>query len=173
MTDPRSFFVDLFNEDDLRYLGGFDCGDQIMNDFYKTEEFFQEMQLGLNATYALFFKGELAVLCSICADRINLAQDEKEENAFPRGAVPAIKIARIGREIRFKENRLGKLMIDYIILKILKDYHKSIGVRMITLDAYPNRVSFYEDLGFKVNKNQGRNNPNVSMRLDIFDYNPE
>lgn len=172
MVDPRSFFVDLFCQDDLQYLDSFDCGDIDMNTFYR-DEFYEEMELGLNATYALLFKGELAVLCSICADRINLAADEKEETELPRGVVPAIKIARIGRDIRFKEQRLGKLMLDYIILMILKEYYKSIGVRMITLDAYPNRVEFYEELGFKVNKNQGKDNHNVSMRLDIFDYNPD
>lgn len=77
------------------------------------------------------------------------------------------------RNVKFKEFSLGKLMLDYIILMILKDYYKSIGVRMITLDAYPHRVPFYEDLGFIVNKNQGKNNPNISMRLDIFEYNAD
>jgi predicted GNAT family N-acyltransferase len=172
MVYPRSFYVDLFCEDDLKYLDSFDCGDDDMNKFYKTE-FYEEMGLGLNATYALFYRGELAVLCSICADRINLAKNEKEETALPRGVVPAIKIARIGRDVNFKEYKLGRLLIDYIILMVLKDYHKSIGVRMITLDAYPHRVDFYQQLGFKVNRNQGKDNPNVSMRLDIFDYNPD
>lgn len=111
LIDPRSFYVDLFCENDLQYIDSFDCGDQEMNDFFK-KEFYEEMILGLNATYALFYKGELAVLCSICADRINLASDEKEETELPRGAVPSIKVARIGRNVKFKEFRLGKLMLE-------------------------------------------------------------
>lgn len=84
--------------------------------------------------------------------------------------MPAIKIARIGRSIKFRELKLGKLMIDYIIYKILKDFQINIGVRMVTLDAYEDSIGFYLDIGFDVNRNQGKSSSTVSMRLDIFDY---
>lgn len=67
--DPRSFYVDLFCENDLINIATFDCGDKDMNEFFQNE-CFEEMRLGLNATYVLYYKGELAVICSICADRL-------------------------------------------------------------------------------------------------------
>ena len=46
---------------------------------------------------------------------------------------------------------------------------ESIGCRLLTVDAYPASVSFYQRLGFIPNRAkpyQGREHP--SMRLDLF-----
>ena len=45
------------------------------------------------------------------------------------------------------------------------------GCRVLTVDAYPHAVSFYEHLGFKANKEAAKAKPgasNLSMRLDVF-----
>ncbi len=46
------------------------------------------------------------------------------------------------------------------------------GCRLLTVDAYPDAVSFYEKLGFVRNRSpnyRGRENP--SLRLDLFGRN--
>ena len=38
----------------------------------------------------------------------------------------------------------------------------------ITLDAYPNRVAFYESLGFVDNEPKRKDRTTISMRRDIY-----
>jgi len=43
-----------------------------------------------------------------------------------------------------------------------------VAVRFVTVDAYPNRVTWYEKYGFKQNAYYARKDRHVSMRYDIF-----
>jgi predicted GNAT family N-acyltransferase len=166
--DPRHILIGTLNESDLSHIDTFDCSDDIMNAFLKTE-CFKEQEKGLNKTYVLYYKGELAAFCSICADKINLGKDEQTGHELPRGSVPAVKVARLGRDKRFAELRLGRMLLDYVRMEMLELSQKALGIRFITLDAYEHRVPYYSSIGFVRNSNQGKNSPTVSMRLDIFE----
>jgi hypothetical protein len=168
--DPRSFLIARLGEEDLVHIESFDCDEPTMNTFFRNE-CLDEQKLGLNSTYALYYKGELAALCSICADKISLATSEKDNMNLPRNSVPAVKIARLARDKKFRDLRLGIYLFDYVRLQILES-SENIGIRLITLDAYPERVEYYKSIGFIVNANQGKNSNNtVSMRFDIFTLN--
>lgn len=137
-----------------------------MNRFL-SEECFWEQKSGLNTTYLLYYRGKLAAFCSICADKISLSKSEQQTDNLPRHSVPAVKIARLGRDVQFKGYGFGKYMLDFVHRTIL-EAREVIGVRYMTLDAYPNKVSYYESLGYVRNANQGRDSATVSMRKDIF-----
>jgi hypothetical protein len=53
-------------------------------------------------------------------------------------------------------------------LQVIKIAEEHVGVRFLTLDAYPNRVPFYESLGFIPNSQQDTRKGTISMRLDIY-----
>ena len=164
---PRSLLVARMDETDIEPLEAFDCGDDEMNRFLK-EECFEEQSLGLNSTYVLYYKGELAAFCSICADKISLSSDEQEQASLPRKSAPAIKIARLGRSVSFRGHEFGRFMVEYVHFQVLT-LRQAVGVRYLTLDAYPSRVAYYESLGFA--QNLAHRNPKshtVSMRKDIF-----
>lgn len=165
--DPRHISIYTLDENDTHHMSEFDCGDPEMNRFFK-EECLEEQEHGLNKTYVLYYRGELAAFCSICADRISLAPSEKDEVSLPRNSVPAVKIARLGREIRYKSLGLGKYLLEYVQLQVLKVSEERIGIRFITLDAYPHRVDYYKSIGFLENLHQDARKGTVSMRLDIF-----
>lgn len=166
--DPRHISIYPLDEPDLKHIPQFDCGDNEMNRFFK-DECYQEQQWGLNRTYVLYYRGELSAFCSICADRISLNSAEREEEqTLPRNSVPAVKIARLGRDIRFKDFKFGRMLMEYIQFIILKMSREQLGIRFITLDAYEDRVSYYESLQFKENAQQDKRKETVSMRLDIY-----
>lgn len=165
--DPRKVLIITMDEKDSEHLHAFDCEDIEMNRFFHNE-CFEEQGYGLNKTYVLYYCGELASLCSICADRISLASSEQDEFKLPRSSVPAVKIARLGREKRFRELKLGRYLMEYVQYKILQLSDEHLGIRFITLDAYPNRVTYYESLGFIQNIQQDNRKGTVSMRFDIF-----
>lgn len=80
----------------------------------------------------------------------------------------AVKLARLGRDIRFKDYKFGRMLMEYIQFIILKMSREQLGIRFITLDAYEDRVSYYESLQFKENAQQDKRKETVSMRLDIY-----
>ena len=62
------------------------------------------------------------------------------------------------------------------ILEVLKGFvyklnKNGVGCRFITVDAYPNRVKFYLDRGFKVNEHKTyRKKNHPSLRCDVWGY---
>lgn len=159
------------SEEHFSDLANFDCGDEEMNRFLK-EEAYNEQEMGMNTTTFLYYDNVLAAFCSICNDSVLLHKDEKEE--LPYANVPAIKIARLGRDKRFRNYQLGRFLIDYVVWVALKIDKEMCGVRLITLDAYPERVKYYQDYGFVINQHDNykrRKSPNISMRYDIYKNN--
>ncbi len=158
------------SKDELSDLANFDCDDEEMNRFFR-EEAFQEQEKGMNTTILLYYKGTLAAACSICCDAITLSKSEKEEEGVPYAKAPAIKIARLGRDKKFRNLGIGKFLVEYIKQHAYDINENAVGVRFLTVDAYPHKVKYYQDeLGFLINQSnkiiEGRP---VSMRADIFD----
>lgn len=164
-VNPRSLLITRLATEDLPYLETFDCGDEEMNRFLRTE-CFQEQELGLNSTTLLFFNGQLAAFVSLCADK--LALNDFEEEGLPRKSVPAIKVARLGRDRKFAQYKFGRLLMYEVFSIALDIADNHLGVRYITLDAYPNRVDFYESLGFVDNEPNRKDRRTISMRRDIY-----
>ncbi len=172
--NPKAILLARLTVDELDDLAIFDCSNKEMNDFFK-EDAYREQEKGLNNTYLLYYKGSLAAACSVCCDAISLNEDEKEEEDVPYTKVPAIKIARLARDLNFHGLGLGKFLVRYVKQHAYALHTDgNIGVRFITVDAYPDKVPYYQNaFGFIVNKShrikEGRP---VSMRLDIFDNLP-
>ncbi|MBH0159897.1 GNAT family N-acetyltransferase [Fictibacillus sp. 26RED30] len=166
--NPKALLLARLTEEELTDLANFDCGDEEMNE-YLVKEAFVSQELGMNTTTLLYYEGRLAAFCSICADSIRLAEEEKGDD-LPLTNVPAIKIARLGRDKEFKEYGFGQYLIQHTILKALEIAEASCGVRFITLDAYPERIKLYEDIGFVRNESYKKRTMRISMRFDI--YNP-
>lgn len=156
------------SEEYLGDLANFDCGDEEMNDFLTTQAF-PEQQIGMNNTILLYYYGELAAFCSICADSLRLGHSERETEDVPYEVVPAIKIARLGRNIKQKGQGLGKFLIDYVKSVAEELASSTLGVRFITVDSYPEKVNYYHSLGFIENTTGKARRRTVSMRADIFD----
>ncbi|MCL6638347.1 MAG: GNAT family N-acetyltransferase [Firmicutes bacterium] len=167
--NPKAVLLARLTEDEIRDLANFDCDDEEMNRFFRIEAF-DEQERGMNTTILLYYRGELAAACSICCDAISLSKQEKEEEGVPYAKVPAIKIARLGRDIKFKGLGFGRLLIDYVKSTAFDLNDETVGVRFLTLDAYPQKIGYYEALGFVKNQNKRPSRDgNISMRADIFD----
>jgi len=170
--NSKAILLAKLTEKELYDLANFNCGDDEMNCFLKDESLI-EQEYGMNTTMLLYYTGKLACFYSICTDSLKLTDEELEqiEDEISYSTVPAIKIARLGRDISFNGLGLGKCMIKHVIHQALEIDENLCGVRMITLDAYPHRVDYYKSLGFKENLHrmyQGKNKSTVSMRYDIY-----
>lgn len=157
-------------------LSNFDCGDKDINDFIKNDALgYQEKKL---ATTTIFiYKGDIMGFFSATADSLKLKNPEKEEHEVgdkPLQEFPATKIARLGRDKKYKEQKVGVDILKWAIGHIL-EYSESVAVRFVTVDAYPNKVSWYEDFKFKRNedKRYTKRTQHVSMRYDLFNGIPK
>jgi len=163
--------VELARLDSYHDLANFDCGDTEMNQFF-LDEAYEEQEKGLNSTTLLFFKGEIAAFVSICCDAIPLNTNEQAQIDIQRSKVPAIKIARLGKHIKFEKCSFGRFLIDYVKDLAYRLHTTVLGIRFITLDAYPDKINYYENSGFIRNiqaNSRKRDDGAVSMRSDIFD----
>ncbi|MBI3032574.1 GNAT family N-acetyltransferase [Candidatus Woesearchaeota archaeon] len=152
-------------------LSKFDCGDQDINDFLKNDAItYQDNKL---ATTTIFVYNEQVIgFFSAAADSIKLKFKEKQDHHFqekPIQEFPAIKIARIGRDFNYNRQGIGTNILKWSIGYVL-GCSEMIAVRFITVDAYPNKVKWYEQFGFVRNLDDKytRKDNHVSMRYDLF-----
>lgn len=157
-------------------LSKFDCGDKDINDFIRNDAInYQEANL---ATTTLFIHNEEIIgFFSAEADSLKLMPPEKEEHEVDKKPImefPAIKIARLGRDAKFKNQDVGNNILKWAIGYIL-ECSKMIAVRFVTVDAYHNKVPWYQSFGFKINSDRHytKKTQHVSMRYDLFNGVPK
>ena len=152
-------------------LSKFDCGDKDINEFLKQDALiYQEKKL---ATTIIFtFNDEIIGFFSIAADSLKLKLAEKENHNIQNKTIPefpAIKISRIGRDVKYKDQKVGVDILRWAIGHILK-CSENVAVRFVTVDAYPGKVRWYEQFGFSPNLDDRytKKDHHVSMRYDLF-----
>lgn len=154
-------------------LSKFDCCDADINDFLKNDALIHQNERIAN-TILFVYKNQILGFCSLAADAICLDLGEKIGTIPNKGSMkrypqyPAVKLARFGRDVRYRGMHIGRDVILRWAIAHVKSL--KVAVRFLTLDAYPKRVSYYEDLGFVRNlhkKYQGTEADPVSMRLDL------
>jgi GNAT superfamily N-acetyltransferase len=62
--------------------------------------------------------------------------------------LPAVKIARLAVDSRYRGSGIGSVLIAYAIALIQDNIAENVGCRFIVTDAKQDAVSFYEKLGF-------------------------
>ncbi len=151
-VNPKAIVLARLTENEFPHIGRFNCGDEEMNKFLR-DEAHTEQAMGMNSTVLLYYQGDLAAFCSVCCDAIPLSQAEREEERITVDyKAPAIKIARLGRDVNFKGIGLGQILIEYVKNMAYELSTTKVGVRFITADAYLERVDYYGRLGFIPNQ---------------------
>ena len=83
---------------------------------------------------------------------------------------PALKIGRLGVRRESQRSGVGSCLLKYAVgLVVRMNQELNIGCRFVTVDAYPQSISWYERNGFAFNKiysDPSKTHP--SMRYDIL-----
>ncbi len=140
-------------------VSAFDCGDEDLNDFLKNDAAkFQAEHL--SHTRLVFLDGKLVGYLTLLADCIILQTSEKkralkEARGYHQSVYtfPAVKIGRIGIQKEQQRSGIGRQLLIYTIGVVFRmNTEFNIACRFITLDAYPESVSWYERHNFTFNK---------------------
>lgn len=166
---PEGLRLERFLE--TKVVKSFDCGNKDLNDFLCTEEVTRYSELGLGATYLVFYHGDLVAYFTVSSDSLRVeylktVKSFTEIAEMRLEAIPAIKIGRLATHIKHQNMGIGRSLIKYIAGMGLEG---RIGVRLLIVQAKPESVSFYEKCGFQLTcetkREKGRRNR--TMFLDL------
>lgn len=148
---------------------GFSCGDDDLDEWLRDDAL--RLQDG-NVVRAFlgYIDEELVGYVALMSDALELETRERKHLALSSSdhpVVPAVKIARLGVSRGSQRRSVGRALVRFAfdVAMVVSRYT---GCRLLTVDAYPAAVPFYEGLGFKFNKaKRYRDRDNPSMRFDL------
>jgi ribosomal protein S18 acetylase RimI-like enzyme len=173
---PEDLKIRSLSAADGSQVSGFTCAEADLDDFLRSDALRLQAHR-VARTYLAFHQTVLVGYMTVLADAIVLETKERKRLALAthdHPAVAAMKIARLAVSAPFRSTHTGVgTALVRIALALGADVSERMGCRLLTVDAYPESVAFYERLGFVRNRAkvyQGREHP--SLRLDIFPPEP-
>jgi GNAT superfamily N-acetyltransferase len=171
-VDAQRLEIRRVRASDLAELDVFECGDDDLNGFLR-DDALRLQERNTVVTYLALYDGELVGYVSLMVDAIVLETKERKSlrlNHADHPVLPALKIARLATAKAFREITAG---LGTMLMRFAADRAYSIadsaGCRLLTVDAYPDAITFYENLGFSRNKAKAyRDREHPSMRFDLF-----
>ena len=106
----------------------------------------------------------IVTLVTDCTD-VKHVDPEAGRRGYPYRKYPAIKVARLATSKKHQGNGIGSRMLHEILTLtiMISEY---VGCRIITVDAKPESVGFYERFGFKRVKSR-RSDP-IPLYMDYY-----
>jgi hypothetical protein len=137
-------------------VSGFQCGDDDLEEFLK-EDAAQYQNHHISFTRVVYLKNELVGYATFLTDCIVLKSGEKRKLVDFHQSVlqwPALKIGRLAvTTARQKTQGIGTSILQYTIgLALRLGSESGVGCRFITVDAYPQSISWYTQKNFVFNK---------------------
>lgn len=158
-------------------VSNFSCGDEEhhrdLNEFLKADAR-RYMTTSMSQTYVAIERGDLVGYVTLLVDAIWLNSDEKsmfeQVDIPPAQTIPALKVGRLARSATCTAHGVGTALMRFALDKLV-DMSEDVGCRLLSVDAIPPAVEFYERLGFVPNlhnNHTGKRRGTVSMRFDAF-----
>ena len=145
MILEKDFLFRRYNKDLAGKLPAFDCGDEDLNAFFQEDAFNYDAQLlGRSYCFLSALEGDIAAVFTLSNSAIRVA--ELPNNAKRRLVklipwvkqgrnYPAVLIGRLGVSRKYRNQRIGSQIIDFIKAWFLSDHNKT-GCRFVVVDAY-------------------------------------
>lgn len=161
-------------------VSAFTCGDEPdyldLNDFLKTDAL-RYAATSMSQTYVAVEDGAVVGYVTLLMDAIWLNPEEKDEfrraEVPPARTIPALKVGRLATLKTYGGRLVGTSLMRFAYATLV-DQSERIGCRLLSVDAIPSALTFYEKkLGFVRNlhnNHTGGKRPShtTSMRFDAF-----
>jgi len=167
-------------------LAGFSCGTSDLDEWLR-DDAVRLQDRGSVAVYVARSDNKIVGYVSLLSDCIRVNSRERKDLKFSHDdhpSIPAVKIAHLAVQRELQKKGIGTALLRFASDKAFV-VAESVGCRLLTLDAYPERVSWYESHGFVRNKQVAKeaasewkcpdgcpehrkvDGERVSMRLDL------
>ena len=145
MILEKDFLFRRYNKELAGKIPAFDCGDEDLNAFFQEDAFNYDAQLlGRSYCFLSALEGDIAAVFTLSNSAIRVA--ELPSNAKRRLVklipwvkqgrnYPAVLIGRLGVSRKYRNQKIGSQIIDFIKAWFLSDHNKT-GCRFVVVDAY-------------------------------------
>ena len=145
MILEKDFLFRRYNKELAGKLPVFDCGDEDLNAFFQEDAFNYDAQLlGRSYCFLSALEGDIAAIFTLSNSAIRVA--ELPNNAKRRLVklipwvkqgrnYPAVLIGRLGISRKYRNQKIGSQIIDFIKAWFLSNHNKT-GCRFVVVDAY-------------------------------------
>ena len=145
MILEKNFLFRRYNKELAGKLPVFDCGDEDLNAFFQEDAFNYDAQLlGRSYCFLSALEGDIAAVFTLSNSAIRVA--ELPNNAKRRLVklipwvkqgrnYPAVLIGRLGVSRKYRNQKIGSQIIDFIKAWFLSNHNKT-GCRFVVVDAY-------------------------------------
>ena len=145
MILEKDFLFRRYNKELAGKLPAFDCGDEDLNAFFQEDAFNYDAQLlGRSYCFLSALEGDIAAVFTLSNSAIRVA--ELPNNAKRRLVklipwvkqgrnYPAVLIGRLGVSRKYRNQKIGSQIIDFIKAWFLSNHNKT-GCRFVVVDAY-------------------------------------
>ncbi|MBC3338376.1 GNAT family N-acetyltransferase [Pseudomonas proteolytica] len=139
----------LANFDRYKYIKAFSCGEAVIDSYYKGSLKRALKSENINAIGAVAPTGEVVGFGTVTLADIAkaTAQNGIKDTNLP-SRVPVIRLVMLGVDKNYQGLGIGQKILAEAFKQAAR-IHKEIPIKGMYLDAAPNAVSFYEQLGFK------------------------
>ena len=84
-------------------------------------------------------------------------------------SLPAVKLARLAVDGRFRCGRIGEALVDFSLAIVVLNVAPHVGCRFLVTDAKQSAVTFYENMGFTLlDTDDNRDRENPVMFIDLL-----
>lgn len=149
-------------------LDSFDCGDEALNNYLKKHAWNNQQKSSIGVTYVAIEQssprsvlGFFTLAAGSCARAFF---PKKQVRGLPYYDLPMILLARLGVDLRFAGQGLGKALLREAF-QVSSTVAEHIGCRYMVVDAYATAVQWYQHLGFV--PMEGGQGDSTRMYLDI------
>lgn len=137
---------------DTAAIMSFDCGNDELNEFLRTDEVMEFEREHLGKTTLVYCHGELAGYYTIYADSLKRTYVGKHGSLSKAStmhvkSIPAIMVGRLAVDRKWQGRGVGKAILERIAMYALDNSHH-LGIRLILVQARLDAVPFYEKSGF-------------------------
>ncbi len=102
-------------------------------------------------TYGVFVEGKIiAYVTLICGEILTETPNDVlgENGHFEHKTFPAVKIARLAVDRRYRGRHIGEALVSFSVGVIKNAIMPHVGCRFVVVDSKKSAVAFYEKVGF-------------------------
>lgn len=157
-------------------LGGFDCGDEDLNNFL-LEDAKGFLEKRIATSYLLVDEDNIVAYFCLLNDKISRqditnSQWKKIKGGYPEskrfGSYPAIKIGRFAVSSKYRGRNIGTDLMN-LLKGMLNNNPNYSAFRYLTVDAYLSAIDFYQKNKFKILSEKILNDHTRLMFFDMLE----
>jgi predicted N-acetyltransferase YhbS len=129
-------------------VSSFCCGTHEYDVFLRRYACINQDDLYVGKTHVLVEGGEILGYVTTAPGELRFDERPATLGRLPRYPAPILRLARLAVDQRHHGRGIGKKLVWFVLSESLK-MNSEFGCVGVLVDALPDRVSFYEQLGFE------------------------